>query len=182
MFPVLATAVAAGKSTAVAEVSGKLSEGIAGLFGDTAKDRARKARAEQLTVAALAGDQQALRQLAFDAFEPANGLPGDNRPIDRNRKSPPLTRALSKKGLQLYAQKYGGLPPTLAQYAAELSVPVKEGAPPLLQGILTPAINTITDQALDRAAERSQDALRQYMPLILAAGAIAVLVVVMRRS
>lgn len=178
---ILAPAGAAAVGTAISGATEKVGQGLAGLFGDTAKDKARRARAQQLEAAALAGDAVALRQLAFDAFEPANGLPGDNRPVDFGTRSPPLTRDLSRAALKRYADKYGGLPSDLAQYAAQLNVPVSTTTP-LLRQVLQPAVDTITDAALERAAQRTQEKAREYTPLLLGGAAlVAVLIYAMVR-
>lgn len=176
MIAILTTAASAAKSQTLATGVAKVGEGVQGLFGDTSKDSQRKARAAALTAAALAGDLTALRQLAFDAFEPANGLPGDNRPVDFGTRSPPLSRDLARKGLQDYVRRFNGLPPELAQYAGRLGAQVVERPPALLAQVLAPTINTITDTALDRAAQRTQETARQYMPLVIGGVALAAVV------
>lgn len=167
MIPLLPTAIAAAKSSAVASAVSGAREGVKGFFGDTDKDKQRKARAAGLTTAALAGDANALRQLVFDAFEPSVGALGDDRRPDGTR-SPPLSRDLAVSGLKQYAKRFGGIPQQYAKYAERINAAVTSGPPPLLEQILTPAIDQITDTALDRAAERGSDTLRRYMPLIVA--------------
>jgi len=175
--PIIAGAAAAGKSAAVASALGNAGDWLGKQFGS--QDSARKERAAKMTAAALAGDQAALAQMAFDAFEPTRGLPGDHRrPVDGTR-SPPLVRELARKGLGAYVTKYGGLPPTLAKYAEQMSVPIQTGPTPWLQQVLTPTINTITDTAIDRAAERTQSTVQRYMPLIIGGAAVLVLVLYM---
>ncbi|MBX3704586.1 MAG: hypothetical protein KF822_12495 [Steroidobacteraceae bacterium] len=169
--PVLASASVIGSAAS------KVGEGVAGLFGDTATDKARKDRAALLTNAALAGDVNALRQLAFDAFEPRLGYPGDSRtPID-GKRSPEDTRNLARRGLQQYVAKFGGLPSELAQYAGQLGAPVLDKAPTVLERVLAPVVNTVTDQALDRAATRAAESARQVAPWMIG-GAVLIAVAV----
>lgn len=173
--PIIVGAVTAAKSAAVAGAVSSAREGVKGWFGDTDKDRARKARAAGLTTAALGGDVNALRQLVYDAFEPSRGALGDDRKPDGTR-SPPLSRELAVKGLKQYAAKYGGIPQQFAAYAERINAPITIGPPPLLEQILTPAIDTITDTALDRAAERGSETAKRYLPLVI--GGVIVLAAV----
>lgn len=172
-LPFLAAGLAAGKEVAKSGAVARVGEGLQGLVGDTSKDRSRRERAAALERSAMAGDAMALRQLAFDAFETADGMPGDNRPIDKGKRSPPLTRDLSRAALQRYAARFGGLPTQLTKYAAQLSVPVNEGRTPFLEAVLTPTVDTITDRAIARAAERSSETAQKYLPLIIGAGVLA---------
>jgi hypothetical protein len=169
-------AVAAAKSAAVADVTRSVGQAFAGLVGDTAKDKQRKQRAAGLTAAALAGDMGALRQLTYDAFTKSTGALGDDRRPD-GTASPPASRSMAVAGLKQYVAKYGGLPQQFAMYAERLNADVVIGAPPLLEQVLKPAVDTITDAALDRAAERGSETAKKYLPLIIG-GAIVLVAVV----
>ena len=74
------------------------------------------------------------------------------------------------------------MPSELQKYAEQLNVPVITKTP-YLQQVLQPAISTITDSALDRAAERTQEKAREYTPLLLGGVALfAVLIYAMTRK
>ncbi len=138
---ILAAVGAAVKADAVSKVS----EGIAGVFGDTATDRARVSTANSLLAQALQGSDDALGQLIYQAYEPRRGMPGDTRrPID-NKYSPQDTRDLAVKALRQYVQGKGGLPTKYQAYAARLNADV------------IPPKATVTDQI----TEVIQDGIRQ---------------------
>lgn len=173
-MPIVAPVLLAAKGAAVGSAISSVQEGIAGLFGDTPTDKARKSDAARLTTAALNGDPVALRQLAYNAFEKRTGQPGDARtPVD-GKASPPDVRNLARRGLQQYVQQYGGLPPELGQYAAQLGAPVTTRSPSVVQQLLEPAVNAVTDQALDRAEARAAQRAQDIAPYLLIGGVVAV--------
>jgi hypothetical protein len=174
MVPIVAGALTAAKSSAVSDAVSRVSEGFAGLFGDTPTDKARKARATQLTARAIDGDMGALRQLTFDAFEQRRGQIGDDRkPVD-GKMSPQDVRTLAKRGLKLYVESTGGIPPEIGEYASQIGAPILTKPQGILERIITPAINTVTDQALDRATVRAKETASSAAPWIIGGG-IAVL-------
>lgn len=173
-MPIIAPVLLAAKGAAVGSAISSAREGIAGLFGDTATDKQRKSEAAGLTTAALNGDPVALRQLAYNAFEKRTGQPGDNRrPVD-GKASPPDTRTLATRGLKQYVAQYGGLPPELGQYAAKLGAPVAVRSPSVVQQLLEPAVNAVTDQALDRAELRATQRAQDFAPYLIVGGVLAV--------
>lgn len=180
---IIAATVTAAKSAAAAEGAQKLKDGIAGLFGDTATDRAREARIDALYDRAIAGDTAAVVALCYEAFEPRLGQQGDPRtPVD-GKRSPESVRSDAVKALRAYVARNGALPQVAARWAAALgNAPVLSGTKPL-EGLLDQIVDPITDAAIDRGAERAADVLNPYKPYLIAGGilvAVAILVTLTR--
>lgn len=179
MLPVagiLAGAAKAGAGTAVAKATADVGQAFAGLFGDTAKDKARKAEAADLQRRLYAGDQTAMDQLFFNAFEPTRGLPNDARRPVKGDRSPKVVRDAARKILKTYFDSTNRQVPTRwAQYAADLNA--EPEAPSvgqqIIRGILQPSVDTITgkvgEAAVDAAEERWIQRLRIAVPLLIVA-------------
>lgn len=120
MVPVITTALAAGKSKAVQDAGDAIGQGIAGILGDTRKDKARKERIARLRAQALAGDDGAVVALCYEAFEQARGLPNDPRAPSGTR-SPKAVREDAIGSLRQYVEKFGGLPAAASQWASRLN-------------------------------------------------------------
>lgn len=179
-LPIVAGAIAAAKSEALSGAVNAAREGVKGLFGKTDIDKQREARADALLSAALNGDGAAVTQLLFDAFEPRTGAVGDGRtPVDR-KYSPDAVRDLARKKLQAYYRTTGQVPPS--KYAAKLSIPVPEKAPPLgvqvLRPVLDPVLREVGDAAVDSAVERGKEQASKIVPYALGLIAIAFVVLI----
>lgn len=156
MLPIAAGAITAAKTAGASELIGKVSEGVTGLFGKTATDRAREAEVAGWLSRAMAGDRAAVEHMLRTAF-----TPGRPAAVDR----------LYKNALrEYYRANPWDSPP--AQYAAELGLPPSPTAKPL-EGVLRPVITQATDVALERVQERGQTAVRQVAPYII--GGVTVL-------
>lgn len=181
---IVAAAATAAKSAAVAEATNKVKDAVAGLFGDTATDRARDARIDALEQKALAGDLNALVALGYEAFEPRTGAQGDPRtPVD-GKRSPAAVRSDAVKAMRRYVAQNGALPPVAARWAAELgNAPVLSGTKPL-EGLLDQIVDPITDAAIDRGAERASTALETYKPYLIVGGILiaGLIVIALTRS
>ncbi len=175
MIPVIAGAVTAAKGTAVAEGIERVAEGLQGLFGDTSKDKARSKRAASLLARGLAGDNQAIVQLGFDAFEPRRGLPGDTRTPTDGKQSPEDVRSLAIKALREFVRRGGNLPPQVEQYADRLNAPLAPKRE-VIEQLTDPILSTIGAKAgsaaVDAAEQRARERGRELMPLLVIGGGI----------
>lgn len=172
--PVIAGAILTGLKS---DLVGKATEGVQGLFGDTSTDRSRKARASALLNASLNGDTSALRQLAYDAFEPRRGMPGDSRTPADGKYSPNDVRDLARQALQAYVRAGGKLPESMLEYATRINAPIVPRelsvAEELAEGVTTGIARAGVDAAEDRAREKAS----QYMPYVIAGVAVLVVLV-----
>lgn len=163
-MPVIAgSALAAAKSAAV----GKAVEGVTGLFGDTPTDRARSARADRLLNAALNGDTGALRQLAYDAFEPRRGLVGDARTPRDGKYSPTAVRALARRALQRYVGGGGKLPSSMAVYADRIQVPVAVAELSVGEQLAGTVADAAGERAATAASAKIAEDFKRYLPVVL---------------
>ena len=159
---IIAAAAAAAKAGVITSATKSLSDGVAGIFGDTATDRRRKSLTDQLLSSALAGDNSALVQLAYNAYEQRRGEPGDARtPVD-GRMSPRDTRDLAVRALRVYVQQRGGVPDSMARWATQLRAPIIPRTPTITQrveGVLREGIAQGTAQV---ATQRVDDFASRY--------------------
>lgn len=168
----MAAAGAAGAS-ALGSVTDSIGDGIAGIFGDTSTDRARKALTNQLLSSALAGDNSALVQLAYNAFDSRRGESGDTRtPID-GKRSPQDTRDLARKALQTYVTQRGGVPDELTRWASQLNAPIIPRAPTIVQRAEAIIRDGVTEGTKQAATQRVDDFTQRYGAW-LAIGGLAV--------
>jgi hypothetical protein len=181
MLPLVAGAVTAVKGSVVTEGLDRVAEGLQGLFGDTSTDKARKQRAASLLARGLAGDNAAIVQLGFDAFEPRRGLPGDNRTPTDGKQSPEDVRALARKALQEFVRRGGNLPPQVEQYADRLGAIVMPKRD-VIQQLTDPILSTIGAKAgsaaVDAAEKRAVERGRELMPLLVIGGGILAVVLI----
>ena len=160
----LTSAITALKADAI----GKVASGVTGLFGDTALDKSRAATASQLEAAAKAGSRDAIRQLCFTAYEPRNGLPGDNRtPVDR-KMSPAATRDLSVKALRRVAAALGGLPSEFQGYASKLGVDIIQPGSGGILGQVQDVFRQGVQQGVSQGVQQTaQDTAAKALPWAL---------------
>ena len=155
----------------------KVTDAVAGIFGDTKAERARDARIESLRVRALSGDSAAVVALGYEAYEQRRGLPGDLRtPVD-GKRSPADARADAQRALKAYVQRFGALPSAAAQWAEAVNAPVAN--PPATPGdAIRGAIVEGVAQGTERAAAEKIDtlsasALNRVAPWLIGVGALA---------
>lgn len=169
--PVVAAVVTVAKSEAVKRVA----EGVQGLFGDTPTDKARAAHASSLLNAALNGDTVALRQLAYEAFEPRRGLAGDARTPRDGKYSPDAVRALARRALQRYVNAGGKLPTSMAdQYGDRINAPIAPEQLSVAEELATTVADAAGQRAADAAAARAGEGLKKYLPVALVLAVLAV--------
>lgn len=172
-LPVAGAVLAVVKS----DTARKVTEGVAGLFGDTSTDKDRKARASALLNASLNGDTAALRQLTYDAFERRQGMPGDSRtPVD-GKYSPGDVRDLAARALQSYAKAGGKLPESLAQYAQRINAPVQPPSLSVVEELAQGVTDTIARAGVDAAERRAAERVRQATPYVMGFAIVVAVVV-----
>lgn len=172
----LPAVVAAGASVIKSEAVSKAVEGVQGLFGDTPTDKARKAHADALLNAALNGDTNALRLLAYEAFEPRRGLAGDTRTPKDGKLSPESVRTLARRALQRYVNAGGKLPASMNVYADRIGLPIAAEELSVAEQIAGTVADAAGERAATAASAKLAEGFRAYLPVILVLG---VLVVVM---
>lgn len=181
MLPLVTGAITAAKSGAVKEGIERVAEGLQGLFGDTSTDKARVKRAADLLARGLNGDNSAIVQLSFDAFEPRRGLVGDTRTPTDGKQSPADVRNLAIKALRELVRRGVNLPPQVEQYADRLNAPLTPKREPIQQ-LTDPILSTIGAKAgtaaADAAAERTIARGRELAPLLIGGGLVLVVVLV----
>lgn len=189
MLPVagiIAGAAKAGAGTAVAKATADIGQAFAGLFGKTAKDKQREAEARDLQRRLYAGDDTAMDQLFFNAFEPTRGLPNDARRPVKGDRSPKVVRNAAKSILKGYFESSNRQVPTRWQnYAADLNAEAE--APSLgqeiIRGIIQPSVDTIGgrvgEAALDAAEARWMERLKLIVPIVLV---LLLVVLLLRKS
>jgi hypothetical protein len=166
------TGLAAGAGDAVK----KLSDGIAGLFGTSAADKARRAEVESYYTRALSGDGVAFRQLEFIAFEKRTGAPGDLRPVPKDRSaSPPASREAAKKALRLLVA--GGKTLSSDAYYAKLGVSAPRSA---VQQFVGDVAGQVFDSARPVVRQEVQgsvnETLKRVVPLLVGAVVLAAVI------
>lgn len=171
-MPIPLAVLAAAKSAAV----GKAVAGVQGLFGDTPTDRARRAYADGLLNAALNGDVRAVRQLAYDAFEPRRGLSGDARTPRDGKYSPDAARTLARGALQRYVNAGGKLPASLAEYTDRIGVPLAAETLSVAEQLAGAVADAAGERAATAATAKLGSDLKPYLPVVLV---LAVFVAVM---
>jgi hypothetical protein len=168
--PVVAAAVTVVKSEAVK----KAVEGLQGLFGDTPTDKARAAHASSLLNAALNGDTVALRQLAYEAFEPRRGLAGDARTPRDGKHSPDAVRTLARRALQRYVNAGGKLPASMNEYTDRIGAPIAPENLSIAEELATAAADAAGERAATAAAMKAGEGLKKYLPVVLVLAVLAV--------
>lgn len=174
-MPLPAVAAAAG-TVLKSEAVSKAVEGVQGLFGDTPTDKARKRHADALLNTALNGDTTALRQLAYEAFEPRRGLAGDSRTPRDGKYSPDAVRTLARRALQRYVNAGGKLPASMAEYSDRINAPIAPESLSIAEELATAAADAAGERAATTAKAELGASFKQYLPIVLVLG---VLVVVM---
>lgn len=174
-MPIPAVVGAAG-TVLKSEAVSKAVEGVQGLFGDTPTDKARKRHADALLNSALNGDTSALRQLAYEAFEPRRGLAGDARTPRDGKHSPDNVRTLARRALQRYVNAGGKLPTSMAEYADRINAPIAPESLSVAEELATTLADAAGERAATAAAAKAGEGLKQYLPVALV---LAVLVVAM---
>lgn len=181
-MPVPVLLAAAGTAAKSAAVS-KAVEGVQGLFGDTPTDRARKAHADTLLNASLNGDTVALRQLAYEAFEPRRGLAGDARTPRDGKYSPPDVRTLARRALQRYVNAGGKLPSSMQEYADRINAPIAPEELSVAEELATGLADAAGERAATAASAKVGESFRAYLPMVLlAVVALGVVYVVARKA
>lgn len=182
---IISGAAKAGAGTAVAKATADIGQALAGVFGETAKDKQRKAEAADLQRRLYAGDQTAMDQLFYNAFEPTRGLPNDSRRPVKGDRSPQVVRDASKKILKTYFESTNRQVPTRwQQYATALNAEAEapSATQQIIRGILQPSVDTITgrvgEAAVDAAEARWLERLKTFVPILL----VLVLVIVLLRK
>lgn len=162
-----APAVAAVLLPAAQDVAGRIGEGVAGLFGDTATDKQRKQTNAAKLAEALAGNEQSLAWLVNRAFE--------RRPDD-GKYPPKDVINLARAALRTYYARTGTTPPP--QYASQLGITIPESAAKgILSQITTPVLQTIGTTAVDAAEQRIGERARAIAPQAIVVGVIAIAIV-----
>lgn len=178
----LAAYAAAAKTQAAAQLAGGVRDVFAGLTGGMTKnDRERLARVNAYLARANAGDQSALLQLAYNAYEDASrNLPGDDRRGLRGM-SPGTYRSYSERALKSYVAERGGVPPSLRAYAERIGATVLAPPPSFadaLRGAVTQGVAQGAAQGTaDAAGATVRAALVRYRPWLIG-GTVAVVALV----
>lgn len=165
-MPIPAVVAAAGSALKSGAVS-KAVEGVQGLFGDTPTDKARKSHADALLNSALNGDTSALRQLAYEAFEPRRGLAGDARTPRDGKYSPDNVRTLARRALQRYVNAGGKLPTSMAEYADRINAPIAAESLSIAEELATAAADAAGERAATTAKRELGASFREYIPVVL---------------
>lgn len=159
-LPVIAAAVV----PAASDVAGRIGEGIAGLFGDTATDKQRKQTISAKLAEALAGNEASLAYLVNRAFE--------RRPDD-GKYPPKDVINLARAALRTYYARSGTQPPP--QYAQQLGITLPPSvAKGILTQITTPILQTVGETAVDAAEARVGERARAIAPTAIVIAVIAI--------